>query len=221
MKNIEKYELIIWDLDGTLYYQRPFRKKMVLVLLKGLLLTPWKWQELYIIWQFRKVREKWDSQDTNLNLTLKQYEVTASRCYCSPQKIQNVIEYWMMQVPNRYLKAYQDDTAVYWIEKFMKNGKKVIVWSDYPVEKKLDALGIQVTDYLCSTDSCVGAMKPNSKGIQVIMEKYHIAKEKILMVGDREEKDGLAAQKAGIDWMILSQNKREREIQYQSWKYSE
>lgn len=221
MKNIEKYELIIWDLDGTLYYQSPFRKKMFFVLLKGLLLKPWKWKELYIIWQFRKIREKWDSQDMDLNLTLKQYEATASRCYCSSQKVQNVIEYWMMQVPNRYLKAYQDEIAVYWIEKLKKNRKKVVVWSDYPVEEKLDALDIQVVDFLCSTDSRVGAMKPNPKGIQVIMEKYHLSKEKVLMVGDREEKDGFAAKKAGIDWVILSKNKRKREIQYQSWKYSE
>lgn len=221
MKNIREYELIVWDLDGTLYYQSPFRKKMVLVLLKGLLLKPWKWQELYIIWQFRKVREQWDPQDTDLNLTERQYETTASKCYCSPQKVLRVIEYWMMQMPNQYLKAYQDKNAASWIEELMQRGKKVVVWSDYPVEEKLKALDIQVTDFVCSTDNCVGAMKPNSKGLQVIMEKHLISKDKVLMVGDREEKDGMAAQSAGVDWVILSKNKKKRETQYQSWVDSE
>lgn len=218
MKKIDEYELIIWDLDGTLYYQSPFRKKMLLVLLKGLILKPWKWQEFYIIWQYRKIREKWDAQDSGEDLTSRQYEKTGKLCRCSSEKVKSVIEYWMLNVPNVYLIDYLDTYAAEWIRKLQLLNKKVVVWSDYPVEDKLKVLRIKVTDSICSTDKIVGAMKPNPKGIQVLLERYQIAKENALMIGDREEKDALAAKEAGIDWMILSKNRKQRELQYKMWQ---
>ena len=46
MKKIEEYSLVIWDLDGTLYFQKEFRKKMAEVLVKKLIFQPGKWKEV-------------------------------------------------------------------------------------------------------------------------------------------------------------------------------
>ena len=39
MKKLDEYKLVIWDLDGTLYYQKEFRLKMARVLIQKLLGT--------------------------------------------------------------------------------------------------------------------------------------------------------------------------------------
>ena len=54
-------------------------------------------------------------------------------------------------------------------------------------------------------------MKPDPKGLKVILATLVLQAEDVIMVGDRYEKDGLAAIGNRMDYLIVSSSKKERE----------
>lgn len=214
MKKIDEYELIIWDLDGTLYFQKEFRWKMGKVLLKELILKPWKWKELLLIYFYRKLREEWDSSDTGEDLDSRQYQRVGKKVGMDEERARQIITYWMQKKPLQYLKDFRDERAASIIQQLQKKEKKVVVYSDYPTIDKLNALKIKVEKSFSSSDKEISCLKPNPKGINYIISYYGVSKENVLMIGDREEKDGEAAKNAGIDRIILERDRTKRDKQY-------
>ena len=53
-------------------------------------------------------------------------------------------------------------------------------------------------------------MKPDPKGIRVILKEHGLSNSEALMIGDRYEKDGLAARGNDVDYIIVSKKKKER-----------
>jgi len=203
MKALEEYKLIIWDMDGTLYHQPPFRRKMALVLVKGLLLRPRRWQEILILWNYRRLRERWDEKDVGEDLDLRQYEAVGKRCKVTKDRVRETVEYWMQQIPLSYLRDYRNEWAAKEILRLSEKGVRNVIYSDYPAADKAKALEIAVERCFCSGDPQIGCMKPNPRGILYILEELKVAPEEAVMIGDRYEKDGKAALSAGIDHMIL------------------
>lgn len=218
MKNITDYQLIIWDLDGTLYYQKEFRRKMAIVIVKELCFSPKRWKELFLILYYRRLRENWEVSDTSEDMDIRQYEKAGLLFGLSPREAESIIVNWMHKKPLQYLKCYRDHRAIMYIERLQKKGKNVVVYSDYPTVEKLEALEIKVEESFSPSHPMIGCLKPNPKGIEFIVEKYGVDKAKVLMVGDRPEKDGQAALAAGIKYEILPRNRRKRERYYREHK---
>lgn len=214
MKPLNTYRLILWDLDGTLYFQKEFRKKMALVLLQELCLKPHKWKELLVILKYRSLREHWEKEDTGADLEQRQYEKTGEAFGMEAKKVEKIIHYWMHQKPLEYLYQYRDENAVKIIQRLQKEEKMVTVYSDYPTKEKLEALQIYVKESFSSLDKNINSMKPNPKGLNYIIQKYGVKKDEVLMIGDRMEKDGEAALAAGVDYWILDRDRRKRQEQY-------
>ena len=214
MKVLDNYKLVIWDLDGTLYYQKEFRMKMTMVLMRKLLFTPRHWKDVLVILKYRSLRERWDAADTDAALEKRQYIETGKCFRMTGEQVEAVIGYWMLKEPLCHLRAYRDDTAAWTIEKLQEKGIQTVVYSDYPTKDKLKALGIEVLDSYAATDQEIGCMKPNPKGLEYIINKYQIAKEDTIMIGDRMEKDGEVAKAVGIDYLILEKKRKQRNKQY-------
>lgn len=214
VKKINTYKLVIWDLDGTLYYQRAFRLKMALVMLSKLLLRPSRWRELAVILTYRRIREEWNPDDFGEGLEERQYMVCGESCGMSGQKVRQLVEQWMLKEPLDHLKLYRDDQAAELIARLSEAGTVNVVYSDYPTRDKLKALNIQAERQFCSSDIEINCMKPNPRGIQYILKSMKIKAEDTLIIGDRMEKDGEAAKAAGVDYLILKKNKKGRKVQY-------
>ena len=74
--------------------------------------------------------------------------------------------------------------------------------SDYPCEKKAQALGVgQAVD--CRS---LGALKPLPDALLLLAERHQLPPERILQVGDREDTDGLMAAQAGVESLILGRD---------------
>jgi putative hydrolase of the HAD superfamily len=56
----------------------------------------------------------------------------------------------------------------------------------------------------------IGSMKPDPKGLKVILSDIGLKSEEVLMVGDRYEKDGLAAKACEMDYIILPSSSGKR-----------
>ena len=204
--DFNKYDLYVFDVDGTLYYQNKLRLMMGKRLLMYYLLHPLKFKDLIIIKNFRSLRE--NAKDTN-----GLFDITAKKCNVSVSRVNEVIKKWIYENPIDALIASKDDTLLAIIDKLKANGKTVAIWSDYEADDKLKALKLS-TDYVYTAEQeRVGELKPSPKGLKLIMSDLRVAKDKTIMIGDRMVKDGEAAKKAGCDYLILSKSKKKREEQ--------
>ena len=204
--DFNKYDLYVFDVDGTLYYQNKLRLIMGKRLLMYYLLHPLKFKDLIIIKNFRSLRE--NAKDTN-----GLFDITAKKCNVSVSRVNEVIKKWIYENPIDALIASKDDTLLAIIDKLKANGKTVAIWSDYEADDKLKSLKLS-TDYVYTAEQeRVGELKPSPKGLNLIMSDLNVPKDKTIMIGDRMIKDGEAAKKAGCDYLILSKSKKKREEQ--------
>ena len=214
-KRLNEYKAVVFDLDGTLYYQKPFRIRMAQFLLWHLLTHPKSIKDMFIIMKYRKVREKWEHYEKDmsfeqaLDMDGRQYQYVAIKQKTTSKHVQEVIQFYMLEMPLNLLKQYRDETLAYIIEELQKQKRKIIIYSDYPVQDKLHALQMCFS----SADEAINCMKPDPKGLQVILERLGMSPEDVIMIGDRYEKDGLAAIANKMDYIILSSKRQKREKQ--------
>lgn len=222
-RDISEYELYIFDLDGTLYFQKPFRVRMAIYLVTYILTHPSAVKDVLIIKRYREVREKWDriendevgsdikNKQPDASMEEMQYEYVAVKERTNADRVKKAVDFFMFKAPLDLLPKYVDNVLRDDIKKLRQSGKKVIIYSDYPVEDKLKALSIEADGWYTSQDENIGVMKPDKKGIEVILKDMNVANEAAVMIGDRYEKDGLAAIANDVDYIILSSKKSERE----------
>jgi putative hydrolase of the HAD superfamily len=86
-----------------------------------------------------------------------------------------------------------------------RSGLRLGIFSDYPAEAKLNALGISsyFETVVCSRDPQVQRFKPNPKGLQVVAQRLGVDCRRTAYIGDRPEIDGVAAHKAGMRSFII------------------
>ena len=221
-KLLTEYKAVVFDLDGTLYYQRRLRIKMAWMLFTYYLCHFFRIKDILIIKRFREIREHWDkisqslhepdAEDTGVTDSLEeaQYKYLADKMKVSRDRVRDVIETWMYEKPLKAVYETRDTELIKIMEELKKRGQKVFIFSDYPIEDKLKALNLKVDGMYAATDERVNALKPDPKGLMIIMEDHSLKPDEILMIGDRMSRDGMAAQNAGCDYLILAKNKRER-----------
>ena len=227
-KSITKYKALVFDLDGTLYYQKRLRIKMAWMLLSYYLCHFWRIKELFIVKKFREVREDWEriscslckdgeaseSEGSASGLEDEQYLYVAGKMKCSAMTVKNTVEAWMYERPLKTVYETRDIQLLELIERFRAGGQNIFIFSDYPIEDKLKALGIEADGMYAATDERVNELKPSPKGLELIMEDHGFASEDLLMIGDRMSRDGQAAVNAGCDYIILPGSRRGRALLY-------
>lgn len=208
--NFENYQLIIFDMDGTLYHQKPMQIHMASELLKQIFHKE-GWKNIKIIKTFRSIRENFSEAG---NVDDKIYRMTAAKLHLNASDVKKTVEKWMYQEPLSYIYHVRDGETAALLKDLIKADKYVVIYSDYPADAKRKALKLPEVPCYCSNDSSIGALKPSPKGIYKIMSDYHIdTPDKVLVIGDRLDKDGKMAENAGADALILSHNRKDRSTQ--------
>ncbi|MDE7268388.1 MAG: HAD family hydrolase [Lachnospiraceae bacterium] len=221
--SIMDYDVYLFDLDGTLYYQKPFRIKMLCTLMKHVLVHPLSIADMFLIKTYRTVREHWEqceaecSFDSQISLDEKQYAYVAKKKGTTPEQVKRAVELFMLEMPLRVLPLFRDEVIYALIQKLREEKKTIVIYSDYPVENKLACLGITANACYTSSDACINCMKPDPKGIRVILSTLGCDCADAVMIGDRYEKDGLAAERNNVDYLIVDSAKRERQKLLKMW----
>ena len=196
---VSEYKTVIVDLDGTLYYQKPVRRAM----LREMLTHFWRIREVLIVKKYRMLFERGMDERERLSYL--------------PENAPEIIREWMIERPLPYVKKYRDGELIDRLKRTMDSGCTVIVYSDYPVQEKLDALGFIPNQAYSAED--IGSMKPDATGIIRTLCEQGIDPERCVVIGDREEKDGLLARNMGAGAVILPSNKAGRKSFYeQEWE---
>lgn len=219
-----KYKAVVFDLDGTLYNQTKLRLNMAVRLGVYYCSHFWKIKELFVLKYFREVRDKWDEVSASLESEFghaegnfaedsatedsavddAQYAYISGKKGVSPEYVERVVKKWIYDNPLDLLGKYRNEKLHSYIEGLQAAKIPVVIFSDYPIEDKIASLSIKPDGMYCPGDERNIELKPSPMGLELILNDFALAPEEILMVGDRDEKDGEAARRAGVDYYICS-----------------
>jgi FMN phosphatase YigB (HAD superfamily) len=196
----DNVRLVVFDIDGTLYSQPQLRLRM----LRDMMIHVAKTRSLdlpLVIRAYRRIREQIAEREvTDFETALVAETAAATRV--SATEIRAVVDEWIERRPLPYLAAciYPGVAALF--SGLRRQGKIIGVLSDYPAAAKLDALGLKADHVLCADDRGIGVLKPNPRGLQVMMEAAGAAPGETVLIGDRADRDGAAAGRAGA-WPLI------------------
>ena len=197
--------LVVFDVDGTLYDQRALRWTMLRHLLLDALQSG-SIGTLKTISRFRRVREELAETGAEEFVTL-QYSRTAEQAGMDAADVRRLVEDWMERRPLPHLRAARFPGLAELFQRLRERGTTIGVWSDYPAHDKLQALGLQA-DIVCSAgDTGIGRLKPCPTGLHAVMAQAGCEPGETIMIGDRQERDGLAAEAAGVRALIKSRDR--------------
>lgn len=199
-QNVQSRKAYIFDIDGTLYSQKKMHCIMGFHLICFYLLHIKNLKELSVIFQFRKYRE--DSK-------YKKYSIAALSDFIAKERkiessyVEHVIKNWLFDRPNNYMKKCAYSDVLEFINDEMSQGNIIVVYSDYPAEEKIAALGIEAEYVFSSEDPNIHELKPSKKAMDYILNTIGLPKKNILYIGDRQEKDGYSAKCVDIRYMDI------------------
>ena len=200
--NWDEIRLVAFDVDGTLYDQRGLR----LCMLREMLIASVHQRDIgfiRILRVYREIREQLgDSlqEDFERELTFR----TAALVGCSEQRVRATAEEWLERRPLRHLSRYRYPHLPELFQRLRKHGKTIGIFSDYPARSKVDALGLCADVIVSAGDADVGVLKPHAKGLHVLMSRAGAGPAETVLIGDRPERDGLAARGADVRALIRS-----------------
>jgi len=197
-----KIDLVVFDVDGTLYDQRRLRMKMLTLLL----LQAMRSRSLrvpMVLREFRRFREDL-GDDAAEGFLERQYELTAARCGCSAEDVRALALEWIEQRPLTHLGACVYPGVRELFDALATSGRRIAAFSDYPAVDKLEALGLKCDLVVSSTDDDVGRLKPDPAGLRKILERFGAKADRSVMIGDRFDRDWEAARRAGVSALIRS-----------------
>lgn len=194
-----KYKAVIFDLDGTLYDNTKLPVYVVLHSILHLdLLAAERIAGRHLSGRFYGDRTS----------TYEEYYKRISRMTLrSEEKVREW--YWEDYMPLQVTMLRKHFKAKKWVlpllERLRAEGVRTACYSEYSfVKEKLIAIGVDpaLFDVLFDAPSA-GGCKPSRKSIEKVAELLGAAPCDILMVGDREDTDGVGADSAGMDFVLV------------------
>lgn len=193
---------IVFDLDGTLYRQGPLRRRMLVELALAPLAGPRRaLRTTRLLRAFRAEREHLRALGRGVApLAALQYDTPATRLGVAADELRAAVQDWMFERPLRHLAPCARPGLADALAQLGDAGLALGVFSDYPVEQKLAALGVRdaFTVRLDAADPEVNAFKPHPRGFELAAERLGLAPAETLYVGDRLDVDVAGAHAAGM-----------------------
>ncbi len=197
------FDLVVFDVDGTLYDQRKLRLRMGGRLLLHCLKSA-NTNTVRILGAYRKWREELaDQGEENFEEILIQR--LAARYGKSPSDIQAIVGDWMETRPLPLLRECRYPGVAELLALLRSAGKTIGVLSDYPAQDKLSRLEFEADFVVSARDEEVAVLKPHPRGLQRLMALAGVGPEATAMIGDRAERDGEMGRRAGVKTYLRSE----------------
>jgi HAD superfamily hydrolase (TIGR01549 family) len=215
VSDITSFRLFIFDLDGTLYDQNKVRRAISLNLFLKLLTFRAGLLDLRIISTFRRERENHKSY-ASPTIEQDQFSWCASVLGISVERVRKSIGFWMYKFPLSYLIKARYPHVEEFFSILVQQGKKIIVYSDFQVDEKLKALGLDANRFFCATDPEILQLKPSGKALLRICQIQGCSVDEAIFIGDRDDTDGESAREAGMNYLIIDSTSAREGKYYQS-----
>ena len=193
--------LVVFDVDGTLYHQKPLRRKMAVELVKHTALRR-ETLTLKVLRDYRQMRERLAEAGVSPFEARLERDVAAAHDI-SQERVRAIVGEWIGRRPLPFLRDVRRSGVDVLFEALRREGRTIAVLSDYPVAAKMKALSLRADIAVAANDAEVMALKPNSKGLREVLRRSGIPAAQALVVGDRDERDGEIARREGTAAMIF------------------
>jgi len=194
--------LVVFDVDGTLYDQRAMRSRMLRELVINIaetrsLVTP------RVLRNYRRTREavsKHEVRDFEEPLIAQSARLSG----VGPDRVRTIVAEWIEHRPIAHMRACRFPHVSELFAALSRNEKRIGIFSDYPASEKLRGMDLSADYLVAAGDASVGILKPHPRGLRFLMDLAGIGPGETIMIGDRIEKDGEAARRAGVASLIRS-----------------
>lgn len=190
------YDLVVLDLDGTLYDKRCLSLRM-------LLHAPCDFRRMLIERQTR-ASMKGMYMGSEQAFCEAFFQRMADALHCSADSIQQWYEQRYLPLMVRLIGRYQPVGK--WVMPFVKQcrerGILLVVLSDYGhAADKLQALGLSPALFDCVLSApSLGGLKPAPELLLSVAEKMGVTVERCLVIGDRADTDYAMARTTGAQF---------------------
>ncbi len=206
---------IIFDLDGTLYQMQWFMKPLLTIkLFPNILFLP----------GYLSIRKTFSGKDMGNGESL----LNAMAEKLSQKVKMGNKETMLAWISNRFYREFDNIMPLLKgsrpeintvLSQLKQKGYKLGVLSDFAhVKERLNGLDIPCStfDTLLSSES-EGCLKPCTRPLHAIAESWQLQPSMILIIGDRDDTDGIAASQAGMQYLKISDKKNKPNNGF-SWK---
>ena len=203
---------VLFDVDGTLYRQRPLQRAMLLRLLRATAAAPvLGLRTLRVLAAYRRAQEELRDAGVGGDVAAEQVSRVCERTGAERPFVAACVHRWMELEPLGLLARYPQPGLHDFLQACRSANLRLGVLSDYPAEAKLEVLGLQdaFDVVLCAQSAEIRALKPHPRGLQVALERLGVRAEEALYVGDRADVDAPAAAAAGVRCAILTRRRNE------------
>ena len=157
--------------------------------------------------QHEKLREEYAKGEMRAQASPSPYQLqlmrSASALGVREADLEAKVRRWMIERPGRWIRRFRRDGLIDEIREFRASGGKTAIVSDYPAHDKLRALDVHdLFDVIVASGEDPGphALKPDPSGYLLAAQHLGVAPEHCLVLGDREDADGLAAAAARMSF---------------------
>ncbi len=193
--DLDNISCVVFDLDGTLYNKRFLPLYMVLA----------DWRHITLLRAERKARKhlagKYFGDEKALYAAL--FAKIAEQTNKTVAQVKNWYETIYMPTMVSMLKKHY--TLQSWVIPTLKQlherNIRIVVFSDYGcVKEKLEALQLSIINNQLSIYSApeMGGLKPCKEAFENLLHILGVQPEQALMVGDRQDTDGVGAANVGM-----------------------
>lgn len=191
----------IFDVDGTLYNQKKLRRGMLLRLMAYYGLRIHRMREPYAIYLFRKLREKPECKSMRFD---ELYGIIERKVGLSSAVIAGVIQRWMFDEPLDLIRKTAYTDLIRFIKRQRENGKKIIIYSDYPASDKLKSLELPFDYMFTFSENGINEQKPSLNVMNQIVNTIKVPSDRLIYVGDRDDKDKKSAEMMQIQYYDIA-----------------
>ena len=203
-----EYDAWLVDLDGTLYTARWVKLAMAAEL------ALFGWSALKTLRQFRHDHEALREEQSVGNALATAHESpfarqlarTAAALGRPVSQVERVVQSWMFERPGKWIGRFPRRALLTELRSFKaRNGRTALV-SDYPAERKIDALGARsLFDVIVANGEAHGPrrLKPDPEGYLHAAELLKVQPARCLVIGDRDDADGEAARAAKMGFRLV------------------
>lgn len=214
------------DIDGTLYPKRMLNSRMVRSSFPSLRLAmAFNWARA----QYRRVQDAHPNLKPNREGLLDiQSRLVAGRLgrpldEKNLQKTRDSIErqfYRAWERSFRSIKAYEGMKEA--LTEAKRHGLVIAVFSDFPLARKLETLGISDLVDIANSSEESGYLKPSSRAFSFLLERLAVPPAQVLFMGDSYSKDCQGAKKAGMYSCLITAKRKpvypDADLVVGSWK---
>lgn len=198
---------VIFDVDGTLYNQRRLRLRMAAELIADAVARA-SLTNLRVLRAYRALRETIGEEEID-DFQARLMARTVAKTGQPAERITAIVSEWIERRPLAYIASCRYDGLVELFAGLRRQNKAIGIYSDYPADEKLRSLRLSADYILAASDPGVGIQKPDPRGLQMLMQRAGVGPAQSVLIGDRPERDGLAARRAGVLPLIRSDGPRE------------